>query len=702
MTVVNPSDLIADRAAKGLTLLLCHPGVAEEQITVEFGARGFRKSEPCIYLSTRLPAEGIRKSWSMITGSNTGLKVVDGFGWRTGAFKGDIHLKSLGELNVISRTLKSAAPNSTPYRLVVDSFSDIMLEREIEACLMLYKDLAAFLKETGGRGLFAVSAGTHPDWVEVYLQAWADVMIEVKLERSNGRFNTIARISKARDIQSNPSWINFKPTPEGFKPRQPEKMLSEERKFDELQHLFRYVTLKEALEIGVNQLKAGSSLTALIASGIERKPQKLLPELFKSARDAVMNGASVRLMFSVTDSNLEVVKTLLRLGIEVRHVKPGLNQILILVDEGVIDFAFMGKSGIYSTHKPIVEQVATYLESVWAEAQKAEDRLQELEKGVESKVTKIFGEGEEAYKFFRKCTDSARHTLFFTTTEMGLERIVRGYSYKELADRGIKLRGLAPITNRNIELARLLSRYGDLRHMENNTIRIAIVDDERVFMFQAMPEGPDPESGFQNMFYSNEEQYIDAFKRMTETLWKRGISAKRWLKVLDAVEKITSTISPDQLFNDLARISSELTDSEIGMAANYDKRTRSFSTPILYTLPTGMIRDKTSTDSINRAIKIFYDELLSGETVTLANLSGHRDFNGRQLGALPLKSLLGVPIINPVNEVVGFLAAGNKKGGRQYSRSNKKILTFLAQKAAIRIQLLIEEFQKFFPSLGSK
>jgi len=692
MTVLNPSDLLADRAPEGLTLLICHPGIDMEIMAFAFATEAIRRGEPCVYFSTRLPAARVREALREMGIAGSGLEIVDGYSWRAGlGTKGGAELKGLHDLNAVSRALKAATPERGPYTMIIDSFSDLLLQREAEPCIMLYKEVIAFLRNGGGRGLCMVTHGAHPEWVEVNLRAWADAALEVKIHERGSQLEKVIRVAQARGERFDPAWNIFELTPRGVMV-QTDVRLPAEVEADVIQS-FQYLTPDEAVEKLETRLTLGSDLTAMI--GPEgRRGRAVAVEV---VRDALKRGASVKVMNHIDESNLPLVKAALRAGIPLRHLEHRPPHSIVLLDDIAIEFLELGQTVTCTSHKPTLERVRSHLEAAWSRAVKAEIRIIELEKGVAPPTSKVFRDGEEAQRFLKECVDSAKHSVFFATTEMGAERVFRGHSYKSLWDRGVKLRGIASITEGNIDSARHLSRYIQLRHLATSTIRLVIVDNEKVFMLPVTSDKLEPEIGFQNLFYSDEEPYLIAFMKLAENLWRSGIPAKRWFRVVEAKREIDLTKNLTQLYNVLARSACELTNSRFGMVKPYNRQLDSFSTPVLYTPPSSGVRDDLKSETTHRALHDIYREILKGVSVRLADVTQHPGFKGPPSDHPSINSILAVPLKNPALEIIGLLAAGNKLKGRHFSARDEEILSYLVHEASPRLQLFIDDVQQYFP-----
>lgn len=190
-----------------LVLLVGPPGSGKSTIARQFLYSVAMEKGAAILLSTSESADTIFASMSSFgwdPAATERIQVVDAYSWRVGAKKG-LNLRNLTDVGIeTSKIFEGAAPNGSGPALVIDSFTDVLLNNPSEASLSFLATLRTRLQ---GRftGLVLLEGGLHTDDVVSTAEYLLDGTIRTKFD-DEGRYVMATRMI-ATPIR--PGWQRF-------------------------------------------------------------------------------------------------------------------------------------------------------------------------------------------------------------------------------------------------------------------------------------------------------------------------------------------------------------------------------------------------------------------------------------------------------------------------------------------------------------
>ena len=173
-------------------------------------------------------------------------------------------------------------------------------------------------------------------------------------------------------------------------------------------------------------------------------------------------GIRLRFIFEITNENLQYCKDLMKITDEIRHMNKieanfGLNEIEYL---GSITLQEEALQATYSNRKEVVEQQQFIFDTLWSRAIPSEQKIIEIEEGIEPEIIETIRNPFEIQKLASKLVRSAKDEilLVFSTANAfhRQERIGMIKLLTEAAERGIKIRILTPIDDLLKEIAQQL------------------------------------------------------------------------------------------------------------------------------------------------------------------------------------------------------------------------------------------------------
>jgi len=185
---------------------------------------------------------------------------------------------------------------------------------------------------------------------------------------------------------------------------------------------------------------------------------------------------------------------------------------------------------VYSNVKEDIQQQQHMFEILWINAISVEERIREIEEGIERVETIALRNSTEIAKRITKNIESSTE-IKICSQPGGLELIYNNFleSYKKVLDSHRKgehkgIRCITTINKDNEKLAKLLLNEGvQVRHTKNLTpLSFSISNKE----FMATAEKMEAGKMIRNLLVSTEPIYIDHYNSIFEQLWDNSIDAK--------------------------------------------------------------------------------------------------------------------------------------------------------------------------------
>ena len=263
---------------------------------------------------------------------------------------------------------------------------------------------------------------------------------------------------------------------------------------------------------------------------------------FESVKKVVIaaknRGIGLRFIIEITKENLQYCKDLMKITDELRHMDEieanfGLNETEYL---GSITLQEEALQATYSNVKEVVEQQQFIFDTLWSKATPAEQKIREIEEGIEPEVIETIRNPFEIQKIAFELVKSARDEILLVfSTANAFHRQERTGMIKLLKEaavgRRVQIRILTPIDDLIKGIAQKLIREQqqqnqpriDIRFIgrfSQTKIRILVVD--RVSSLVVELKDDTKESSYEAMglaTYSNSKSTVLSYVSIFETLW---------------------------------------------------------------------------------------------------------------------------------------------------------------------------------------
>jgi two-component system sensor histidine kinase VicK len=255
-------------------------------------------------------------------------------------------------------------------------------------------------------------------------------------------------------------------------------------------------------------------------------------------------GIKVRYITDVTKDNLNYCKELMNFVDDIRHLDG------IKANFSISEAEYLASTTttlspaphiIYSNVKDIVKQQEYVFESFWNKAVPAEQKIREIEEGIEPEFFEVIAERKKISQIFLDLAKSAKNeALFLFPNDKALVRADRVGAIDHLIkasqkENGANIKIICPLSEKNSDIVKRISEQASsIRILNGNDslYGMYIVDEEKLFRVE-MRE-PQAETFIEAIgfaLYSNRKSTVESFKSVFELLWNERILNEELKKV---------------------------------------------------------------------------------------------------------------------------------------------------------------------------
>lgn len=266
----------------------------------------------------------------------------------------------------------------------------------------------------------------------------------------------------------------------------------------------------------------------------------------KGYSDFKRRGVRIRFITEITSENLQYVKDLMNYA-EVRHMDTVKGNMRVSETEYVATATLEEDAKpitqtIYSNAKPILEQQRYFFENLWIKAVHADQRIREIEEGIEPRITKIIESPEDIISRARHVIETSNHLSVCSDLDyLKMIETIASDSIKKILEKSQngEHKGVRWIGTINKEVIALVQRFlalgMEIKHLRYTPLNFSVTDKEFNFTVSNMAAG----SIAPNVLISNELSYIKQFNSLFEELWSQGVNAA------DRILEIEKGIEPE-------------------------------------------------------------------------------------------------------------------------------------------------------------
>jgi two-component system sensor histidine kinase VicK len=255
-----------------------------------------------------------------------------------------------------------------------------------------------------------------------------------------------------------------------------------------------------------------------------------IPSYWNGYLDIIRRGGEIRIVTEITSANVNYCKQIAKIA-KVRHLNGMIGGIAMNETEYMATTTLEESRPltqvIYSNVDEVVRQGRCLFESLWENAIPAEDRLREIEEGVEPERTRVMHGSDQILNWTMESFSKIRETFDSCMTSDGpsilFENAALMKAYAQLKDRGIKLRFLTEITADNLPYCKQIAKIAEVRHLDRVKGTFGIADKRQYAASGIAHKGEVPS----RLIVSTVRVFVEHQQYSFDALWEKAMSAEQ-------------------------------------------------------------------------------------------------------------------------------------------------------------------------------
>jgi len=290
----------------------------------------------------------------------------------------------------------------------------------------------------------------------------------------------------------------------------------------------------------IKKTKSNFSIISNISDLFQLEQFGILDTIHKCSNE----GARFRLITDITNHNLEAIKSVIKNinpNIELKGRNPDIGLSLFpklaLRDNEEILYFISSKPqnipqneylAISTNCSSFVNPFFRLFEDIWNNSTNIDQKIRDIETGQRSPRTEILNNPNVAKKMYDEALQNAKKHVLFVTSPKSLNLFAKNVEmFKDWFDRRISVKIMSPITGENLDSAKKLSAFCEIKHVPSTYIETAIIDDKYLFQFTDSKN---------SIFYTSDPERVNKSIKMLNSIWKNSCNP--------------SAISMNSLFNE--------------------------------------------------------------------------------------------------------------------------------------------------------
>jgi two-component system sensor histidine kinase VicK len=281
--------------------------------------------------------------------------------------------------------------------------------------------------------------------------------------------------------------------------------------------------------------------------------------------DAKKRGVKLRYITEITSENVSFCRKLLIVVDELRHLDGIKGNLYVSETEYLAPSAFHEKGKpasqiVYSSIKEIVKEQQYMFDTLWSKAALAEDRIREIEQGIEPEYFRVISDYDEASNILIELAKSAKkEILLLIPNDKAMVRIDRlgvidcliDKSHENNKEEDIQIKVICPISDVNSDIInRILQKASNnirIVNGNNTSSGIIIVDNTKFLKAELRePTAEEFSKAIGLSFYSNSKASVDSYRLFFELLWNERTTNEK-LKLHDRMQTDFINIASHEL-----------------------------------------------------------------------------------------------------------------------------------------------------------
>jgi sugar-specific transcriptional regulator TrmB len=202
------------------------------------------------------------------------------------------------------------------------------------------------------------------------------------------------------------------------------------------------------------------------------------------------------------------------------------DEILFLISPKTVQPTKKQEACICTNCEPLVHAFTSVFKELWQNSIDIKKKITEIKTGKPTPKTVVIPDAEIAKEKYRQTLSTAEKDIILMTSAKDLAHFNEStLPFKDLTKRDVSIKILAPITNGNIEQAKILSEFCEVRHVASSYLGTTIIDGKHLFQFKVSPSDKnelDYTLSFKDAFYTTDSEYVEKTKKMLKDIWKKA------------------------------------------------------------------------------------------------------------------------------------------------------------------------------------
>jgi sugar-specific transcriptional regulator TrmB len=177
-------------------------------------------------------------------------------------------------------------------------------------------------------------------------------------------------------------------------------------------------------------------------------------------------------------------------------------------------------SCLWTNCRELVQSFTAVFEELWRNSTEIKKTMIEIE----TLKTPITGDATISSNKYEEIIHSARNEIIIMTSAEKLYGFWKNMDLpREWSKRGVSVKIMAPITSKNLEAAKHLSKYVEVRHVPESYWETTIIDGKHLFQFKTVShndEGTETTLPLSAPFYTDDFDHVRKMANTLNEVWK--------------------------------------------------------------------------------------------------------------------------------------------------------------------------------------
>jgi sugar-specific transcriptional regulator TrmB len=307
---------------------------------------------------------------------------------------------------------------------------------------------------------------------------------------------------------------------------------------------FRVIEGKNKIYPKISQMVKETKAQLSVVSNVSNLLRADQFGIFDSIPISAASEINYRFLTELSNRNLDAVKVFLeripKTGFHLKGRNPDLGLKLfpqmVIRDEAEVLFFITPKTKtvaspdydnnlcLWTNCGSLVQAFKGVFEELWANSTEIKEKIIELETGKPTKPMSLISDVKVAERKYFDALEAAQNEIILVVGKDDLVSVQNTPPLNRAFKRGAAVKVMAPITHDNLEAALTLSKLYEVRHVQPNYFKTAVIDEKHIFQFFPEKTQTQTDTKCESVLYGNDADHIKKVAGMLNALWKTSPS----------------------------------------------------------------------------------------------------------------------------------------------------------------------------------